>query len=253
MYLISLHFAGRDFPDGSEAKNAYNFMHNALRPDYQTAVSYMEERSFVLFVSSFEQTLQDTAALVLLRHKRKVGAHTFTLNEILDCDGDIEVLGRMAVDKKLSDTFYKRPAEYLKALADIVSIDPKPLAKFTPEYVEIKARRDLGVHNGWVCNDQYIRKIREVGLRPTVEVGMYTGRAPSAYYIRSLHVLLELVSEILRQVVRKHVATDPGSPELQRFDAAVERALETLRDIVRNHYGDAEFAFWPRADQAAGP
>ena len=54
----------------------------------------------------------------------------------------------------------------------MVSIDKKHLIEIWPSFVEMKARRDLGVHNNWVTNGIYLRKLKEIGFADHPSTGM---------------------------------------------------------------------------------
>lgn len=43
-----------------------------------------------------------------------------------------------------------------------MSIELGILDRIWPIYIEMKARRDLGVHNGWIKNRVYEKKVSEV-------------------------------------------------------------------------------------------
>ena len=159
-------------------------------------------RLFVSLVSSFEYFLQDTAIVVVSKNPKKVGSSNFTLSEVLDASST-EVLVRRAIDDWLNKLMYKKPAEYLKEFAEVLSINEEPLKARWKTFVEAKARRDLGVHNEWVCNSVYLRKLTEAGVTTEAVVGI--SMIPDDVYVRKVNLAcLDLASRITQLVLDVH-------------------------------------------------
>lgn len=115
-----------------------------------------------LMVSEMEHFFGNAVSAALRLHPKKMGSHTFTLSEILSSTSE-ELIAR-AASTVLNEIMYKKPLEYLKSLTDLLSIDSKVIEHLWPSYVELKARRDIGVHGNWIVNEIYIRKLREAKL-----------------------------------------------------------------------------------------
>jgi hypothetical protein len=112
-------------------------------------------------VSRVEYFFVDTITVLVRQYPKKVGSVTFKLSEIITSSREELILA--AIEAHLTRVTYKRPAEYLEELVQLWSIDSAPLSVWWPEFVENKARRDLGIHNDWIVNRVYKRKIGEVG------------------------------------------------------------------------------------------
>lgn len=163
---------------------------------------YFLSRLFVSLVSSFEYFLQDTAVVVVSKNPKKVGGANFTLSEVLDAPTP-DALVRRAIDEWLNKLMYKKPAEYLKELTTVLSIDEEKLRVGWSTFVEAKARRDLGVHNEWTCNAIYLRKIAEAGLTTDATVG--ARMVPDAAYVKRINTaLLNLATSLSTLVLEKH-------------------------------------------------
>lgn len=93
-------------------------------------------------------------------YPRKMGQQTFKLTEIIDVSSTDELIDR-AANAVLNSLMYEKPLDYINKLAEILSIETKDLEQDWPVFVELKARRDLGVHNNWIVNEIYLRKLNE--------------------------------------------------------------------------------------------
>jgi hypothetical protein len=126
---------------------------------------YLDYQSGLLFlqlISEIEYFLFGILKIVLKRYPQKIGDINFNLSEILQHNSNEEIIDK-AIGKYLNEMMYKKPKEYKEELLKIISCESNYLDKVWPEYVEMKARRDLGVHNNWKANATYLRKLQEVG------------------------------------------------------------------------------------------
>jgi hypothetical protein len=96
---------------------------------------------------------------------------------------------------------YKRPAEYLVELAEVLAVDAAPLQQHWPLYVEAKARRDVGAHNGWKINETYRRKVVVAGL----ESSQYAGPdlQPSFQYVSAVVEHCDKIVHSIAQQLRE--------------------------------------------------
>jgi len=94
-----------------------------------------------------------------------------------------EELIEFKVKEYLNKIMYLSPKDYLKSLCELLSLNQRALNDDFVKYIEIKARRDLGVHNDWRKNEIYERKVHESGgatpedakfLRPSIDYFRYT-------------------------------------------------------------------------------
>lgn len=148
--------------ENKELDKALNSLNDCLREQGISSEHYFAGMMLSNIVSEVELYFAEVVRYVLVAYPGKIGATQFKLSEIIDKPID-EVI-RVAADKWLNAVVYQKPLDYLADLCKILSISAKEMAPIWPSYVEAKARRDLGVHNNWVVNDTYLRKIKEVGL-----------------------------------------------------------------------------------------
>lgn len=174
-----------------------------LEPEYSSPHDYFLAHLFVAHLSAFELFLQSLAAFVIRKHPKKVGSSQFRLADILDANGQDDLIQR-AIEERLNKLAYKKPLEYLNDLADLLSIDPKPFSDAWRVFIEAKARRDLGVHNGWICNAIYIRKLAEAGIEPKVLIGQSALPVANDYLASVPNTIWELATALTLAVVEKH-------------------------------------------------
>lgn len=116
-------------------------------------VSFVDSQSLILIISEAESFFQEALIEVICLHPEKINAL-----------GTIESEIRLIAKKYTDKLFRKSPTEYKKELLTLLSADENILDDLWPQFVEAKARRDLGVHNRWATNEAYRRKIKGVGL-----------------------------------------------------------------------------------------
>lgn len=202
VYLMRAEEAVAASPDTPLGEDHAEFS-KVIEDTYGTALKYFFAQLFVARVASFEVFLQESVALVIRKHPKKVGNAEFKLAEILDCP-DVSQLVQRAAERHLNDLMYKKPADYLVSICDLLSIDRVPLDSDWKTLIEAKARRDLGMHNAWKCNAIFVRKLTEAGLPVSLGVGD-SALAGIDDYVWEVDAALDRLSEtITRQMLEKH-------------------------------------------------
>lgn len=131
------------------------------------------ENLIVTAISYFESFLFAVLQLVLLAHPKKLTLNVrgmdikkeIPLDILLDTDNREDAL-REVIERQLSSLSYATPKAYLEYLNSITGVDTSDPAFL--DYVEIKATRDVVIHNSGIINDVYLSK---VGNRKRGEVG----------------------------------------------------------------------------------
>lgn len=158
---------------------------------------------FIDLISEVEIYLAALVRAVIAKNPHKVGNIQFKLSDVLESPTHEELITR-ASDAYLNGVMFKKPAEYLSDISQILSIDPSVISDQWPNYIEAKARRDLGVHNNWICNETYLRKIKEAGLTSIYKIGDTV--RPDTDYLRQLASLIDTISLRLANAVHvKHI------------------------------------------------
>lgn len=169
----------------------------------QDVRTYFRCSLFIQQISAIEIFLQEVLRAVLVEHPKKLSGFSFKLNEILDTRSNDELIAR-AADDLLNKLFYKRPSEYLDELVRLLSIDRSPIEPFWPSFAEAKARRDLGIHNGWLCNEVYLRKLAEVGLTTRHRKGDLLLPVDREYITNTSQCISAIGEAIFSQLIAKH-------------------------------------------------
>ena len=201
VYFLKLQVAA--LKEEGSAKEAHDEFLKQLAPEYNLPRDYFFERSFVMLVASFEYFLQELVHVIVAIHPKKVGRVEFKLSEILDA-GSTDELVRRGIEATLNSLMYKKPADYLTDVADLLSIDPFPLRENWTIFVEAKARRDLGVHNGWKCNDIYLRKVAEAGTTSNYAKGDRLFPPKGSYLDEVRRALSTLADMMMEAAFKKH-------------------------------------------------
>ena len=204
MYLYKLEIVALREED-TVVKAAHSEFVQQLSPHYKSPYPYFIERSFISLVASFELFLADVLGSVLKEYPKKISQVDFKLADILDATGTQELVSR-AVDTTLNKLMYKKPMEYLDEITSLLSIDKSALQAQWPDFVEAKARRDLGVHNGWRCNATYIRKLREVEINSLHSDGESLSPHEDEYLDKVVRALLELAQLLRAAILTKYTS-----------------------------------------------
>lgn len=131
---------------------------------------YIVAQLFIAHISAFELFLQEMITVVVRRYPQKIGSFQLRLSEMLEASDTEELIFR-AADETLHKLTYKKPSEYLKDVCDLLSVEISTISSEWPVFIEAKARRDLGVHNGWICNHTYLRKLSESQIATDLKIG----------------------------------------------------------------------------------
>jgi hypothetical protein len=103
-----------------------------------------------------------------------------------------------ATDALLNELSYKSPSEFADALQGLLSINLLECPAFH-KYVEIKATRDIFIHNRGIANDIYMRK---AGSHARVKTGVVLP-IDLQYFLESYEICLQ-VTEWLEKELHAH-------------------------------------------------
>ena len=166
-------------------------------------IGYYQANLFFSQVASAEIFIQRCIKAVVLRYPQKLTSAQFKLSTILAAPS-IDDLVEQAADEFLTKIMYQRPADYLSEFCSVLSIPEASIQTHWPAFVEIKARRDVGIHNNWVCSDTYLRKIAEVRLCANVEKGQSLIPVYRPYTSSAVESIHGLCTEIRNAVRAKY-------------------------------------------------
>ena len=133
-----------------------------LAPNNLNIENHFSGMFLINIISETEMFYIDIVKEVIAAFPHKLGSHSLSLTDALNLEKDELILN--AAETYLSKIMYKKPTDYLKCLGDILSIETNKFSDPWKVFVEAKARRDLGVHNNWLINDIYKRKLLEIDV-----------------------------------------------------------------------------------------
>lgn len=167
--MMAQHVALKEQPDLALLleKMDKGYASQSLGVNFET---YFAAQFIINLVSEVEHFLGSAVAAALRLHPEKIGGQTFKLTEIISATSTDELVDR-AAKAKLNELMYEKPLDYIKKLSEILSVDAVKLEDHWPAFVELKARRDLGVHSNWMVNEIYLRKLKEAKITTDAKVG----------------------------------------------------------------------------------
>lgn len=181
----------------------YRKLSDLIKGRFEDPIAYFSSRLLITYIADFEIFLQETISQVLEKDPLKLGKTEFKLSEILEAEDTSELI-RRAAEERLNRLMYKKPSEYISDVFSLLSIEDAEIKNSWSTYVEAKARRDVGVHNGWKCNATYLRKVKEAGLEAKFELGDNLAPQHDEYFESVVEVLDFLSERITKRVLEKH-------------------------------------------------
>lgn len=123
----------------------------------------------VQLITIVEAALSDVVRAAFLKYPHKIGSKSsIMMKDILEASS-IEEIHIRATDGILNDLSYKSPADFAKSLEQILSINILECTSFH-KYMEIKATRDIFIHNRGIANEVYLRKAGNIARVKSGEI-----------------------------------------------------------------------------------
>lgn len=149
-------------------------------------------------VTIIEAMLGDVLRAVVVKYPHKLGGkRTITIQNVLEASS-LEEMHLRATDTLINELSYKSPAEFAEAADNLIGINLLACSAFH-RYVEIKATRDIHIHNRDIANDIYIRK---AGSHARVKTGSHLP-INNQYFLESYETCLQL-TDWLEQEMHQH-------------------------------------------------
>lgn len=166
-----------------------------LAQEYVTG--YLASATFQHFVSLFEHFLIGFLRLWLIEHPGSLSAKQIGFETVLQSRDKGEIV-RSVVEKELHGLAYKRIEDWFKYIERIAGLGcPHP--NQIERLAEIKASRDVLVHNQGIANAIYIEK--SVGLA-RFQAGE-TLEIPYRYHLESWQLIKQVVADIAGAAIAK--------------------------------------------------
>ena len=163
-------------------------------------------------VAIAENYMSEVLRLVLraFPEKLKSQGKKVDLDLVLD-SADIEGLVSTIIEHQIHSVFFAAPEKYFKYIETILSIKIAEPSK--EQYVEVKATRDLLVHNEGIINETYVRK---AGRLARGKVGD-TIPVDEMYFDPAIRTMKKLVNNICNRSIKKF----GESKEFSRWEEAL--------------------------------
>lgn len=149
-------------------------------------------------VTIIEAMLSDVLRATVIRYPQKLGAkRTIPIQSILE-SATLEEVHLKATDALINELSFKSPNDYAAALDSLISVNLLECVAFH-KYIEVKAARDIYIHNRGIANDVYVRK---AGSHARVKANNYLP-IDNVYFLQSYEYCLQ-VTEWLEQELHNH-------------------------------------------------
>lgn len=205
------------------------------RPDARVP-NFLQMQLFVALVATLEGLLTEMATLVLLAFPAKI--ETLPTRESIVGASSLSAVREIMVEAELNKIFYAKPAEYRRRIEAIISADSVKKSQvfdlFWDAFVEHKASRDIGLHNGWRSSDVYVRKAGNRARRPDADGYIYPD---DEYFTEVSKNALDMVNalEVHCAEVFKSCRPSLVFHDMWRCSAL---AVRVPFESVWEHYGD---------------
>lgn len=201
--LLVTHTSGLAVNGHPEVAPVYKQLDEVLNKHGTNVEEHFLSILFIDLISEVEIYLATLVRAVIAKDPLKVGNFQLKLAEVLEAESNDELVAR-AAEIYLNGVMFKKPLDYLSDISNVLSIDDKTVEQAWPSYIEAKARRDLGVHNDWICNETYLRKLKEAGVLSESRIG--DKLRPTTDYVRRLAGSIDEICVRLAEAVHaKHV------------------------------------------------
>lgn len=186
-------------PNKTTISSTRTYRKEQLLSKYQfLAFHQLSINALMQLVTLIETMLGDVVRAVVMRYPQKLGGkRSVPLQTVLESTSLEEVHIR-ATDAFLNELAYKSPAEFSESMQQLLSVNLLECPAFH-RYMEIKATRDIFVHNGGIANDVYMRK---AGSHTRVKSGVALP-ADIQYFLESYECCLQ-VTEWLEVELHGH-------------------------------------------------
>jgi hypothetical protein len=186
--------------DKGYLQEAYISLSDSLPPETNID-KYISGLILILLVREIEQYFIDILKLIIQKYPEKIGSIEIPINDVIKLSKQ-EII-YFAAEKYLNEIMYKRPSEYLDEICKLSSIERQKIEILWNYFVEAKARRDLGIHNSWIVNNIYIRKIKETKNKPSFNIGE-SAEPKINYIVEMYHHCAELIEKFTEEITEKY-------------------------------------------------
>ncbi len=146
-------------------------------------------------ITIIEALLGDLVRLIIIKFPKKIGnKRSIKSIDILNCNS-IEDLHAKTANVILNELSYKSPKDFAEESKKFISVNLLECPSFH-KYIEIKATRDIHIHNLGIVNELYIAK-SSTHVRAPLDQYLPVN---NTYYLESYEACLQLVEWLEREL-----------------------------------------------------
>jgi len=175
-------------PDRQPMQSEWTFKKEELVARYRyLAFHQLAINGMFQLVAITEAFIGDVIRALIRKYPQKLGGkRSIALQTVLESTS-IDEIHLRATDHLLNELSYKSPAELAESLQSLLSLNLLECPAFH-KYMEVKASRDIFIHNRGIANEVYVRK---AGTHQRVNAGMNLP-VDLQYFMESYEVCLQL-------------------------------------------------------------
>lgn len=145
-------------PDRTVIPSSRVYRKDQLLSKYQfLAFHQLTINSLVQLVTIVETMFGDVVRAIVVRYPQKLGGkRNISIQTVLESTS-LEEVHLRATDALLNELAYRSPIEFAESMHQLLSVNLLECPAFH-RYMEIKATRDIFIHNRGIANDVYVRK-----------------------------------------------------------------------------------------------
>lgn len=191
-------------PDRTAINSTRKYGKEQLLLKYQfLAFHQLSVNAIVQLVTIVETMLGDVVRFAVTKYPQKLGGkRNVPISAVLQATS-IEEVHLRATDALLNELGYKSPTEFAESFQQLLSVNLLECPAFH-RYVELKATRDIFIHNRGVANEVYVRK---AGSHARVSAGS-TLPVDVTYFLESYEACLQLTEWLERELHELWHSTD---------------------------------------------
>lgn len=201
-------------PDRTAISSTRTYRKEQLLSKYQfLAFHQLSINALVQLVTIVETMLGDVVRAVVVRYPHKLGGkRSLSIQTVLESTS-LEEVHLRATDTLLNELAYKSPAEFAESFQQLLSVNLLECPAFH-RYIEVKATRDIFIHNRGIANDVYVRK---AGSHARAKSGM---RLPSdiQYFLESYEHCLQIADWLEVELHNHWHSSDYENRKISQFE-----------------------------------
>jgi hypothetical protein len=181
-------------------------------------MNYMRSQLFIALMMELEDYLNQLIVLILSAYPGKLNGEHFKIEEVLKESNALDLMDDK-IEKKLMKKQYGRARQFFNFVIEVLEIDATinnllderniddekarkleheklAIEQFYPAYLEMKARRNIGIHNGWRRNQRYEEDIASgIEIEPSIDDGKVFLGVDKTYFERASTIAIELIAK----------------------------------------------------------